>query len=470
MLTKRTVELLEARGLDLEVLERLGVESSTRGPDWIEIPYLVRGKRVNCKYRTIAGPKAFSQEKDAVKCFWNFDVLSDSTLKDQPLIITEGEFDAAIAIQCGYPRTVSVPDGAPPAKIGSDDLSRKYGYLEHAREVLRDVKPIIIAADADAAGANLLEDLSLRLGRHRCKWLRYPHGCKDLNDVFCRFDHRGVVETINGASWCKVDGVYRMSELPPRTAAPVYRIGLHGLSEHYGIRPGDFVVITGIPGHGKTTLLNEIMGRMAREHAWTIAVASFEQLPQTDHKRALRRWFNKKPVNEQTADEIVRADQWIENHFVFVVPSEDEDATLEWLVERAAVAVTQLGANMVVVDPWNEMDHTRPRDMTLTEYTGFAIKALRKFAQKHRTHVIVSAHPTKLQRGKDGKLPCPTLYDVSDSAHWANKPDIGIVVHREGSETTVRVQKARYPEETGECGDVKLHYVRHMGRFECALS
>ena len=34
------------------------------------------------------------------------------TLSNDPLIITEGELDALSAIQAGFPRAISVPDGA----------------------------------------------------------------------------------------------------------------------------------------------------------------------------------------------------------------------------------------------------------------------------------------------------------------------------------------------------------------------
>jgi hypothetical protein len=33
--------------------------------------------------------------------------------------------------------------------------------------------------------------------------------------------------------------------------------------------------------------------------------------------------------------------------------------------------------------------------------------------------------PKVLQR-ESGKVPIPTLYDISGSAHWANKPDLGL--------------------------------------------
>ena len=41
--------------------------------------------------------------------------------------------------------------------------------------------------------------------------------------------------------------------------------------------------------------------------------------------------------------------------------------TLEWLLGVLKQAVLRKEAQLVVIDPWNEMDHTRPPDMTLTE-------------------------------------------------------------------------------------------------------
>jgi twinkle protein len=95
--------------------------------------------------------------------------------------------------------------------------------------------------------------------------------------------------------------------------------------------------------------------------------------------------------------------------------------------------------------------------MSLTEYVGFAIKQFRKLARKYRVHLIVAAHPAKMRRGTDGKIPVPGLYDISDSAHWANKADVGIVVHRESfsdPETAISVVKSRYHNAIGRPGTI----------------
>jgi twinkle protein len=464
-LSERHCELLEARGLDTELLERFGVASSRRGSDWIEIPYFQRGEIVNHKFRTVAGPKQFCQDAEAKKCFWNSDAITDPSLAHLPLIITEGEFDALAAIQCGHVRTVSVPDGAPATPHGADEGGKKYSYLDEFRAALRDCSEIILAVDSDGPGTNLLNDLALRLGRSKCKWVKYPKGCKDLNDALARYGQRGVIQTIANATWCKIEGLYLMDEIPPKEPDPGIDIGVACLAKHYRMRLGDLCIVSGIPGHGKTTFVNEIAGRMALDHGWHVAVASFEQSPQTDHKRALRTFYGRKPAKYQNADELRAADHWINDKFVFILQDEDEDATLLWLLERCQAAIIRYGAKLIVVDPWNEIDHDRPRDMTMTEYTGFAIKQFRKLAAKYQVHVIVVAHPTKIARDKSGNIPMPSLYDISDSANWANKADVGIIVHRDDGKTLIRIAKTRYS-EIGEVGTLEATYLRDQARYE----
>lgn len=468
MLREAAMKALEARGLDLEVIARLGVESSDKlpGEDCIAIPFVQGGKVVNHKYRTLAN-KGFAQDANAVKCLWNIDVLSDETLTDIPLIVTEGELDAMAAIQAGYQRTVSVPDGAPAKALGEDDTGAKYSYLEDATAKLASVKQIILATDADEPGANLLNDLAIRLGKHRCKWIRYPKGCKDLNDALREYGVRGVKAAIDTAKWMDVGGVYLMSELPPVPDMQPHRAGMDGLDNRYRVRMCDLAVVTGVPSHGKTNWVNDFVCRLASKHGWRVAFGSFEQEPQIDHKRNLRRWYCGAPIHKLTDDEIRSADEWIDQRFVFVVPEQDRDADLMWVLEKCAAAVTRFGARIVVLDPWNELDHNRPRDMSLTEYVGFAIRQLKKFARKYQIHLIVVAHPAKMHKNSDGQYPVPTLYDISDSAHWYNKPDIGVVIHRTNeTETLVRVAKSRYHDIIGEPGDEIFTFDRNRGRYE----
>jgi twinkle protein len=268
--------------------------------------------------------------------------------------------------------------------------------------------------------------------------------------------------------------VLRMDELPDIIEPPALQLGVPVLDDHFRIRQGDFSIITGIPSHGKSTFVNEVAGRMALRHGWSTAFASFEQRPQIDHKRNLRVFFNQKRVADQSPKELAAADHWINEHFSFIVPDKNHDLDLEWVLGCAEDAVLKHQVRMVVLDPWNELDHWRPNGMSLTEYTGFAIKAFKTLATKMLVHVMVVAHPAKQRRQEDGSYGVPSLYDVSDSAHWYNKPDLGVIVHRQGPvdskgnaqpDTIIRIAKSRYHEVLGKPGDVLADFNPEANRY-----
>jgi len=466
-LTARHIAAITGRGLDVELLVKHGVGASPKfGGDAIGIPYFIGDTRVGCKHRTLTGDKRFTQDVGSHQVLCNVNVLKDTSLAAEPLVIVEGELDMFSAIQAGFPRTVSVPGGAPLQPAVSDD-GKKYQFLIDSEPLLEEVRDVILAVDGDGPGANLRHDLALRLGAHRCRWVQYPGGCKDLNDVLRREGDHAVAAVLRRARPLQIDGYYELDELPQLDPPAPHDTGIVGLAQHYRLRLGDFCVVTGVPGHGKSSLVNEICCRMAKKHGWRAVFASFEQRPETDHREALRTFHARKLERHMSPGEIAEADAWIRRHFGFVVPGEDDDVTLEWLLGVLKQAVLRKEAQIVVVDPWNEMDHTRPPDMNLTEYTGFAIKQFKKFARKYHVHLIVVAHPAKLKRDRNGKYPVPSLYDISDSAHWANKADVGIVINRADlavNETTIKVAKARY-HAIGVPGEIRGAWNRDQARY-----
>lgn len=478
-LTQTIADQLQARGIDPTLAAQYGCSTavSDNGGEALQIPFFRNGECVNIKYRTLDGTKRFWQTKGGIQCLWNEDCLRDDTLIDQPLIITEGELDALAVLQAGFKRVVSVPGGAP-SKPTAENSSR-FRFLEEIKNLIsiERVQRIILAVDGDEPGTVLMHDLANRLGRPRCQFITYPKNpndstlrLKDLNETLLHFGERGVRITLERAQWLRVDGVFRMGELPPLPTVPIYDIGIPSLSDHYKIRLGDFAVWTGIPSHGKSSLVNDVCCRVAKKHGLKVAFASFEQTPQRDHQRNLRTWALGKPIAYADNYELSNADNWIDEHFAFLVPSEDDDVTLDWLLSKLEAAVIQHGCKIVVIDPWNELDHARTQYESITEYTGRAIKALKRFARKFCVHLIVVAHPAKQQKDERGEYRVPTLYDISDSAHWYNKADLGVVVHRYPEHTLVRVAKSRYHDEIGVPGEVECNFRFTERRFEVLVN
>jgi twinkle protein len=115
---------IERRGLDPEIVARLQIHTgrSDNGEvvadpngNVIVFPYFEHGAIVAEKYR--AAGKKFWQKVGGRKTFYNADILDDPSLESgaAALTLTEGELDCVAALSCGFPFSVSVPDGAPPA-------------------------------------------------------------------------------------------------------------------------------------------------------------------------------------------------------------------------------------------------------------------------------------------------------------------------------------------------------------------
>jgi twinkle protein len=428
---------------------------------------------VNEKYR--APKKKFWQRAGGRKTFWNSDALDDPALEagHQALIITEGEIDALTAIDCGFPLSVSVPDGAPPVPEGEkpdelgpidhgSDHAGKYEFLWNNRDRLRSVKRFIIATDGDRPGQRLAAELVRRLSASRCLFVEYPPGCKDLNDVAVLHGKEAVAAVLNAAKQYPVRGLYRLSDYPDREPLFTFSTGWWTVDNHLQLFAGEFMVVTGIPGHGKSTWVLNLLCNAASLHGWKTALFSPE-MPTVPHLRDKLRRIR--------GGSILEADNFIDEYFRFIdsdpTGREDVEFDLGWIIDKATDAVLRDGIRVMVIDPWNEVEHARRRDEAVTDYIGRGIRALKRFARLYDVAVIVVAHPTK-EVGRDGKGRPPTLYDIEGSAHWFNKCDHGIVVDRPNAhvdEAVLRVAKVRF-EESGTKGEIRLRFDRQTGRFE----
>ena len=484
-LTKEMEAWLARREIDPSVVAAYGWETLERDACKLSIPYIRGGQVVNHKYcdlRSYRKPEInkWSQDKNGEKCFYNYDCLTDPSLAGEPVVITEGEFDWAMPVQVGFPRSVSVPDGAPNRSLGEDYEGLKYTYLDDDTiRLLRAAPEIILATDSDRNGRNLARDIANRVGRPRCKYVVYPPGidssqpCKDLNKVATELGLDVVARALKEARWWQTPALMRMSEYPPSPDVDAYPCGDPGIDDLFKLGIPSMSIWTGIPGHGKTTFLGHILNSAILAHHWRVCFCSFEQPTTTAHRAELRRWYLQ--MDPAVADDasLTRADEWIDRHFVFAVNPEearfdvsgaDAEASpdLAWVLDMIEAAALRFECKVVVIDPWNEMEHTRPPDMTVTEYVGLAIREIRRAAFRLGVHVAVVAHPTKLREGDE-----PSLYSISDSAHWANKPDQGCTIHRkdlEGNTAFFRVRKRRF-RACGRLGLGEYTYNEETGRF-----
>jgi twinkle protein len=247
--------------------------------------------------------------------------------------------------------------------------------------------------------------------------------------------------------------------------------GWRSVDQHYTVLPGEWTLVTGIPGHGKSEWLDALTINLAQQHGWRFAVFSAENMPVSEHIAKLAEKFVGKPFDpgptpRMNASDLDRAETFIGEHYKFLLP---ESPTPDALLTQCRQLVLTWGVNGIILDPWNEIEHHFSDTTIETKYISETLSTLRKFARSHDVHLWIVAHPRMLQPRKDSdKEPVPTPYTIAGSAHWNNKADNIITVWRDrGSDTNeveIHVQKVR-KKRVGHVGIATLHYDRVSGRY-----
>lgn len=474
-LPKEVVQWFNARGISESTLSRnkIGYEQvympqTEEHTPAIRFPFYFNGEVVNVKSRTI--DKNFRLETNSERIFYGMDDVDGDTA-----IIVEGEIDKLSMEEVGFNNCVSVPDGAPAAN--AKDYTSKFSFLESCEVWLSKIKTIILAVDNDEPGRKLEEELARRLGKHRCKRVQWREGCKDANDVLVKHGKEALSACIENSRDFPIDGIFNVSDIEPQIDA-LYNEGSprgdlpgwRSLDEYYTVRIGEFTVVTGIPGHGKSEWCDALMMNLAHKD-WTFAIFSPENQPLERHFVKLAEKFTHKPFfpgyhQRMDPEELSAAKRFLDHWFTFILPPDDA-LTVDGILDLCRMVILKKGVKGIVIDPWNEIDHTKPTNLTETEYISSCLTKIRRFARQYGVHIWLVAHPTKLKKMDNGKYPPPTPYDISGSAAWRNKADNCITIHRdvESNKVEIHIQKIRF-KEIGKIGMVVLEYNTINGRYK----
>ncbi|CAL5039912.1 unnamed protein product [Urochloa decumbens] len=482
------VAYFSERMISTETLRRNKV-MQRKGRNKISIAFTYRrdGVVVGCKYREV--DKKFTQEANTEKIFYGLDDIK----RAQDIIIVEGEIDKLSMDEAGFRNCVSVPDGAPPkvsTKIPDKEQDKKYQYLWNCKDYLDSASRIILATDADLPGQALAEELARRLGKERCWRVKWPKKnetdtCKDANEVLMFLGPQALRKVIEEAELYPIRGLFAFKDFFPEIDN--YYLGIHGdelgirtgwksMDDLYKVVPGELTVVTGVPNSGKSEWIDALLCNLNQECGWKFVLCSMENKVR-EHARKLLEKRIKKPffdaryggsAERMTPDEFDAGKQWLNDTFHLIRCEDDSLPSINWVLDLAKAAVLRHGVRGLVIDPYNELDHQRPSNQTETEYVSQILTKIKRFAQHHSCHVWFVAHPRQLHNWNGGP---PNMYDISGSAHFINKCDNGIVIHRNRDKNAgpldvvqVCVRKVRN-KVIGQIGDAFLTYDRVTGQF-----
>lgn len=425
--------LQETRKLDGALLAHQGVKRVEHPKLGTALAFPYRGKDgepLAAKFRTV--DKRWSSTAGVTRGLYNAEVLAGS--KDLPIVITEGEIDCLTVIQSGFHRAVSLPDGW-------TEQGNKTECLIAAEKALRNSPCVIVAGDADKAGESLPRALANILKGHPVRYVTWPEGCKDANDVLMAFGEGEVSACLNAAKLMDPRGgfITGISDMPPMSKRRVLRTGQTQADYRVAFELGAISVGTGSPGSGKSTFTTWAAHHVAERENVRIGMMGFETHPHRtrDHLSRLstgRPWDDLDAKSRQSvADKLDQ--QWRIVHRTY----EDGGHTLGWLLEMIETLAVRDGCKLIIVDPWNELEHLPDPGENMTSYINFALQQVRVAAERLEAHICLIAHPRKMPT--DGKPRPPTGYDVADSAAFANKPSLGFTVHQEREDNGANVVK-----------------------------
>ena len=462
-LPDKVVAWFESRGISKETLtaEKIGygeawMPAEERYMNSIIFPYYKNGELINCKFRD--GKKNFAQVAGAEKTWFRFDSVKNA----KEIMVVEGEMDALSWVEAGVKCVVSVPDGAPNATAKNVD-----NKLHFVNDLEIKDQTIYINTDADDPGRRLQEELIKRFGADRCRIVTLPEDCKDANECLVKHGKSKLMDCIINAKYVQVSGMFdpmfylsKVIDLRNNGLPKGKSTGWGLLDNHYTIFKQTLTIVTGIPGHGKSTFMDNLSFNLANQ-GFRFAFFTPEKRPVERHLSRLAELFTNKRFWCQSDAEIMQFMSWANECYTFIQP--DDNCTIESILKIAKSIVVRKGLDGLIIDPYNRLEHRRPAGTTTNEFVSGVLAQVDSFAKDNDVAAWVVAHPKKCEKDKDGSYNIPMPYDISDSAHWYNYPDSCLTVYRNLDDTTlVAVTKVR-DEIIGKTGNVVFKF--REGRY-----
>lgn len=265
-----------------------------------------------------------------------------------------------------------------------------------------------------------------------------------------------------------VEVLYQRGGLPKGSST-----GWPSVDDFYTVGMGQWTLITGTPNSGKSEWADALMVNLAKQEPWKFFIFSPENWPlELHHSKIIEKYIGKPftpgPTERMNVDEVEEAEEWMRGKFHFCKPDKPEILSIIDEAGKFSV-ITGAWKTGVVIDPWNQLEHYRMSNQSETEYVSEILShVIQRVRFYGAMHIWIVAHPAKMQKDRNGNYPVPTPRDVSGSAHFWNKADNCITVHRDLAAGTqdvdIHVQKIRF-KHIGRIGVTTLKYDWTTGRY-----
>jgi twinkle protein len=268
------------------------------------------------------------------------------------------------------------------------------------------------------------------------------------------------------------------TELYENGLTPGEWIGFESLAEYYSVKLGCTTYIGGIPSHGKSEFLFEILMNLSDYKGWKHLIFSPETgsaasiYSELAHKY-MRKPFDKRFYSRMEINDAYKALAFLHEHFIVIEP-DDKGCTVDDIYKIAAEIKKENFINTVTIDPWNELNHDfGSYGGREDKYLENKLGKIRRMSRDLNIHSFIIAHPKGQRPNQQGFYDMPTAYDLSGGGAWYAKAESIIAVWRppfengngrEKNEVVIEIQKAK-PKEIGKKGSATLFFDLEKSRY-----
>ena len=343
----------------------------------------------------------------------------------QPLLIVEGEGDCMSAVEAGYYNTVSVP-------LGCQNMH----WIDECWEWINQFENIVIAFDNDEPGRKACKEVLYRLGTWRSKYIEYPKEwispegihvrTKDMNDILQKFGSGYVLSMITNAKNIPIKSVVNFSDIEDLDISEMngVQVGLEPIDKALiKLFYGTLTIITGRPGSGKTSLIDQVIGNSIDENHPVFLFS--KEMPE----RMSANWFNYILAGRRNLIEKVSPDgekyyvvsseakKQIRNYYNqrLYIYRDSEPNDIDHVLLSMEECVRKYGVKLLVIDNLMMLDLSCTEEEKNTAQTTL-INTLIKFAAKFNVAVVLIAHPKKTNDMRSDI----EMYDIAGSSNIIN--------------------------------------------------
>lgn len=466
-LSEGTVRFFESRKISQDILNRAKI---TSGLEWmpqekkevgtIQFNYFVDGELINVKYRT--KDKGFKLFGGAELVFYNLDAIKHET----EVYIVEGEMDCLSLMQIGKNNVISVPNGA-----GSTNLS----YLDNCIDYFENKEKIYLLVDNDEPGKKLEHELKRRLGVERCFYFDL-NGSKDANEFHIKHGGENLSLVLDKPIAYPITDIVTMADdgddldnFLLNGMPKGYGIGLDTFDDVFTVETGRYMVFTGIPGNGKSTVLDHFMTSYNLQYGWKVAVASPENMPVFLHKeRIITKFLGYSPKGKRNVNSYAykQIKQYVDENFFFISFATGSFDLIK-VLEKTKELIKRKGVKALVLDPYNKVKLKESLHKKVNDYTSDYLLELDTFSRIHDIFIALVAHTVKMQKNLDGTFEMPTFYDVKGGGEFYDMSPfgLGIAIDKMSGIIRIKVLKCKFAHLGQNGAEIEFSYNINNGRI-----